>query len=226
MAGFAQSLRATWRPFLLRFAGALGLLAPLWLALGPIYARMLLAVTRPLIPVLNETREILYLVEGSTIVTTHRIPMPVEQGVVTIRRVLWVAASDCSAVLLTAAILASLGWTWRQRGRALVWSLGLLFLTQVVFLIASSGDMQLWPITTNNGPPRPPDYSAAKVLLFHWFYAFFEIMGRGFFVLLFYLGALAFTWGRIGTPIPARAVGRNDPCRCGSRLKAKRCCGV
>lgn len=29
-----------------------------------------------------------------------------------------------------------------------------------------------------------------------------------------------------GTPIKAVKIGRNDPCQCGSRKKAKNCCGT
>lgn len=65
-----------------------------------------------------------------------------------------------------------------------------------------------------------------KLILFDWLYAFFEFMGRGFFALLIYLGLLTFTWGRPDAITPAHPVGRNDPCPCGSGLKAKRCCAA
>lgn len=62
--------------------------------------------------------------------------------------------------------------------------------------------------------------------VFDWLYAFFEFLGRRFFALVIYLGALAFLWGRPSESSPAHALGRNDPCPCGSGLKAKRCCAV
>ncbi|WP_337288946.1 SEC-C metal-binding domain-containing protein [Candidatus Methylomirabilis sp.] len=70
------------------------------------------------------------------------------------------------------------------------------------------------------------DYSRAKRILCDWLYAFFEFMGRGFFALLLYWGSLAVFWGMPDELRDGQAVGRNDPCPCGSGAKYKRCCGA
>jgi hypothetical protein len=226
LAGFVQSLRATWRPVLFRFVAAFGLLALLWLAVAPTYASLLAVLARPLIPLVEATRE--------TPATRSRAPRSSPSGrfrslsrgeVVTIRRNLWDGAGDYNVALLAALLLATPGWSWRQRGRALAWGIGLLALTQLAFFLVNVTYTQLWPITTKYGPLRPPGFSRGKLVLFDWLYAFFEFMGRGFFALLLYLGLVTFTWGRPDAPTPARSVGRNAPCPCGSGLKAKRCCG-
>jgi hypothetical protein len=224
LAGFVRSLRATWRPVLLRFALAFALLALLWLAVAPAYAFLLATLGKPLIPLLEATSGTRYLVEGSTIVAARRIPLPEKQEVMTIQRKLWDGAADYNVALLVALLLATPGWSWRQRGRALAWGIGLLALTQLAFFLVNVTYTQLWPITTKYGPLRPPGFSRAKLVLFDWLYAFFEFMGRGFFALLLYFGLLALTWGRPDAITPAHPVGRNAPCPCGSGRKAKRCC--
>ena len=226
MAGFVWSLRATWRPFVLQLVAAFAILALVWWALAPVYASLLAAMARPLIPLVEATSGTRYLVEGSTIVAARRIPIPEQREVVTLRRRLWVATADYNVALLAALVLATPGWSWRQRGRALGISLGLLALTQIAFLVINAAYTQLWPIATKYGPLRPPGYSRAKLVLFDWLYAFFEFMGRGFFALLLYWGLLAFTWGRSSELTPVGTVGRNDPCPCGSGAKYKRCCGA
>ncbi len=194
--------------------------------MAPVYASLLAAVASPLAPVLEATSGTRYLVEGATVVAARRIPLPQQQEIVTIRRKLWDASADYNLALLAALLLATPGWTWRQRGRVMAWGLGLLALTQFVSLLVNVGYTQLFPITTKYGPLRPPGFSHAKLVLFDWLYAFFEFMGRGFFALLLYWGSLALTWGLSSEPALAQAVGRNAPCPCGSGLKAKRCCGA
>jgi hypothetical protein len=225
LAGFVQSLRATWRSVLLRFVLAFALLALLWLTIAPAYAFLLATLGKPLIPLLEATPGTRYLVEGSTIVAARRIPVPQQREVVTFSRKLWDGAADYNVALLVALLLATPGWSWRQRGRALAFGIGLLVLTQLASFLVNVVYTQLWPITTKYGPLRPPGFSRAKLVLFDWLYAFFEFMGRGFFALLLYFGLLALTWGRPDALTPAHSVGRNDPCPCGSGLKAKRCCG-
>ena len=226
LLGFIQSLRGNWRGSLLRFAASFALLALLWLALAPLYVHLLATVARPLIPILEATSGSRYRVEGSTIVAARRIPLPEKQEVVTVRRTLWDGAADYNVALLTALLLATPGWSWRQRGRALGWRLGLLVLTQFAAFVVTIEYTRLWPTKITEGTLLPPGYSRGKLILFDWLYAFFEFMGRGFFALFFYWGALALTWGVGGEAAPISAVGRNDPCPCGSGAKYKRCCGA
>ena len=162
---------------------------------------------------LDPTREAWYLVEGQFIVAYQRIPFPAQQEVVTIRRILWFAARNYNVALLAALILASPGWTWHQRSRALGWSLGLLFLTQLAFLVVHNWYMPLQAFTTKYGPLLPPGYSQAKAILLRWLWAFLVSMGHGYFALLFYWGALAFTWGcpGKGPPSPRRRPQRSVP---------------
>jgi hypothetical protein len=140
----------------------------------------------PLIPVLETTRGTRYLVEGSTIVAALRIPFPEKQEVVTIQCTLWDGAADHNVALLTALLLATPWWSWRQRGRAFAFGIGLLVLNQLASFLVNVVYTQLWPITTKYGPLRPPGFSRAKLALFDWLYAFFEFMGRGFFALPIY----------------------------------------
>ncbi|HWQ68876.1 MAG TPA: SEC-C metal-binding domain-containing protein [Patescibacteria group bacterium] len=42
---------------------------------------------------------------------------------------------------------------------------------------------------------------------------------------MLYFGAIALVWGRPEPESLKGSVGRNEPCPCGSGLKAKRCCG-
>ena len=129
--------------------------------------------------------------------------------------------------LLVTLILATPGWSWRTWTRALAWGLGLLTLTQFISLSVNAGYTQLWPIPTKYGTLRSPGFSPARLILFDWLYAFFEFMGRGFFALVIYLGAIAFTWGqRAEARAVSAAVGRNAPCSRGTDLKAKRCCSA
>ena len=194
---------------------------------APVHARFLAVLARPLIPLIGATRDTRYHVEHTAIIAQWRIPLREVREVVTVQRPIWNAAADYSTALLAALILATPGWAWRTRTRALAWGLGLLTLTQLTYLAINVGYTQLWPITTKYGTLRPPGYSRAKFVLFDWLYAFFEFMGRGFFALVIYVGAVAFTWGqRADVRAVSAAVGRNDPCPCGSGLKAKRCCGA
>lgn len=202
------------------------MLALLWLALAPAYAHLLATLARPLIPVLEATPGTRYRVEGATIVAARRIPLPEQQEVVTVNRRLWDGAADYNVALLAALLLATPGWSRRQLGRVLAVAAGLLVLTQFAFFLVNVAYTQLWPITTKYGPLRPPGFSRVKLVLFDWLYAFFEFMGRGFFALLFYLGAVVFTWGRPAPGAAGGPIGRNEPCPCGSGLKAKRCCLV
>ena len=82
------------------------------------------------------------------------------------------------------------------------------------------------PIMTLDGILQFPGFAPLKQGIFYPLYLFFELMGRGFFALLLYLGLIAFGWTAPALPaVPRRRpVGRNAPCPCGSGRKAKRCC--
>lgn len=101
--------------------------------------------------------------------------------------------------------------------------LGLLALTDVASVLVHLEYTKLWPTKTAAGIVLSSDYSSFKLILFDWLFGFFDFMGRGFFVPLFYLGAMALTWGRACHSRGA-SVGRDEPCPCGSGFKAKRRC--
>lgn len=143
------------------------------------------------------------------------------------RTLLRETSGDYPLAVLTALVFATPVWSRKRRGKVLALTLSLLILTQFLSFLVNIEYTKLWPIKTTTGIVLSTDYSKAKMILFDWLYAFSEFMGRGFFALVLYFGAVALVWGR---PEPvdtlrAGSVGRNDPCPCGSGLKAKRCCG-
>jgi hypothetical protein len=105
-------------------------------------------------------------------------------------------------------------------------SFALLTLTQLVLVVVRAEHTQLTPFETPYGRFSliPAGYSPFMRALFEWLYGFFAVVGPGFFALLLYCGCLAFTWGGPRGQVTGAAVRRNDPCPCGSGLKAKRCC--
>lgn len=225
LPGFVQALRGNWRGALLRFAGSFLLLALLWLALAPVYAHLLAGLARPLMPLLESAPDTRYLVEGTAVVAERPFRRRAPNAVDAIRQPLRDTVGQYPPALLAALILATPGWSWRRRSRALAWSLGLLVLTDLVAFLVTIEYTKLWPTRLTGGIAISTDYSRSKMILFDWLYAFFEFMGRGFFALLLYWGAVALTWGRPDPSTSPAAVGRNAPCPCGSGLKAKRCCG-
>ena len=181
-----------------------------WLLVAPAYAWTLAIVARLAAPVLEKTGPMRYEVSGSRV---HVIqPVPGERYLV---HTAWTASQNFGVPLLVALIVATPGWTWRRRGRALAWGLGFLTLTQVAFMLVT-----IW-VSLQTPTLTPSGYLPGHLL---WLYRFFLVMGRGFFVLLIYFGLIA----TIGPPLrlaPGTA-GPNDPCPCGSRRKFKRCCGA
>jgi hypothetical protein len=134
-------------------------------------------------------------------------------------------AGDYPLALLAALVLATPAWSLTRRGRVLAVTVGLLILTQFLSFLVNIEYTKLWPQQTAAGIVVSLDYSKAKMIVFDWLFAFTEFMGRGFFALLFYFGAIALVWGRPERGTLLTSVGRNEPCPCGSGLKAKRCCG-
>ena len=198
----------------------------LWVAAAPVYARGLGVIGRALIPVLEAAPDTRYVVEGGRLLAHRPIWLPKRQRMAPLIQPLWVAEANYGVPLLVALILATPGWTWRRRGRALAWGLGLLTLSQVAFVLVTVVATQQSPVMGPEGPVRPAGFSPIKQPVFYALYYFFELMGRGFFALLIYLGLIAVGWRApaAGGAVPARAIGRNDPCPCGSGLKYKRCC--
>jgi hypothetical protein len=234
LVGFVQSLRAVWRVFLLRFALAFVVLALGWWALAPAYAHLLAVLGRPLIPVIEHAAGTTYWVEGATIWTTRSFFDPATQRPLRFKFELWKGYSSYDLLLLAALILATPGWSLRQRGRLLGLGLILITLTEFAFFLSTIEYSQLRPMPGSTGSLLlPAGFSRPKQIVFTWVYYFFQTMGRGLFPLLIYWGMVGLTWSAAGASVPGgrqRVPGRspsspNAPCPCGSGKKYKRCCG-
>lgn len=92
-------------------------------------------MARPLIPLLKRAPKTRYLVEGSTIVAHSPIVLQQQWALMERRVPLWVPDQNYGLVLIAALILATPGWSLRQRGRALGASLALIMLTQLATVI-------------------------------------------------------------------------------------------
>jgi len=202
---------------LLRAGGSFLILALLWIALAPLYAQLLAAFARPLLPAIESSPGTRYVVEGTRIVAVRPF----------MRRTITQTTAGRTPLRDTSGDypLATPGWSLTRLGWVLAVTVGLLILTQFLSFLINIEYTKLWPQQTAAGLVVSLDYSKAKMILFDWLYAFSEFMGRGFFALLLYFGAIALVWGRPEYRILDATVGRNAPCPCGSGLKAKRCCG-
>jgi SEC-C motif len=196
-----------------------------WLAVAPGYAWGLAAVARLAAPTLERTPGTRYEVAGSRVLAHRPVRLPNQERPRDVVYTLWLASGNFGLPMLAALIVATPGWSWYRRVRALGWGLGLLTLTQVAFLLVTLEFWQQMPIRGPEGRlVHLPGHSALGLRVASALYNFFEIMGRGFFALLVYLGLLMFTGAPRGAV--SGAVGRNDACPCGSGRKFKRCCGT
>ena len=148
---------------------------------------------------------------------------------------LWNGYASYDLILLGALILATPGWSLRQRGRLFALGLALLTLAEFAFFLSTIEFSQLKAVTSQAGAVLlPAGFSRPKQVLFTWLYYFFQTMGRGLFPLLIYAGMIGVAWkppderpsqaerARRRTP---KATPRNAPCPCGSGRKYKHCCG-
>jgi len=237
LLGFVQSLKATWRTFLFRFALAFILTAVAWvgvpgtpIALGPAFANLMAALGRPLIPAIETTEGNTYWVDGATIYTTRSLVDPSTRRPLRFKVELWKGYSSYDLILFASLMLATPGWPLRQRLRLLGIGLALLALAEFAFFISTVEYSQHRSLPMSTGTAvYPPGYSRAKEVISTWIYYFFQTMGRGLFPLLVYVGVIGIAWTSVpkqATPrLPASAPRRNGPCPCGSGKKYKRCCG-
>lgn len=189
---------------------------------APGYAHGLAAVGRLLMPALEDSPSTRYEVEGARVLAHRTLWLPKRRQTLPLVQPLWTGSQNFGPPLLAALILATPGWGWRRRGRALAVGLGLLSVTQVAYLVVTIKATLQSPVMSAEGLIQPARYSPLWQPILYWLYYFFDIMGRGFFALLIYVGVVARLWGT--APAPAAAA-RNSPCPCGSGLKYKRCCG-
>jgi hypothetical protein len=199
----------------------------LWVVVAPVYAQGLVLVGRALIPVLETAPGTRYVVEGGRLLAQRPTWLAKQQRTAPLYWPLWVPTANYGVPLLAALILATPGWSWRRRGRALAVGLGLVTLTQIAFLLVTIVATQQSPVMSPEGMLQVPGFSPTKQSIFYALYYFFDITGRGFFALIIYLGLIAVGWQvpEATPPVPrGRPLGRNDPCPCGSGRKYKRCC--
>jgi hypothetical protein len=226
LAGFSAFLRrleAGWPRVLAPFALALLATSLVWLAVAPLYALGLAAVGRAAAPFIENTPGARYTVDGSRVLVRRPVRLPAQSEVRDVVYTVWLASGAFGLPVLAALILATPGWGARTRGRALVWGLGLLSLTQVASLLVSVEFWQQMPVRIRPAPVFfLPGHSPTRLQVASALYYFLEIIGRSFFVLVVYVALL----GIRETPRPARGTGRNAACPCGSGRKVKRCCGV
>jgi hypothetical protein len=208
---FVRSLRATWRTFLLRFALAFVVLALGWMVIAPAYAHMLATLGRPLIPVLETRPGTIYSVEGAKVYARRSIPDPGTRRTATFKFELWRGYASYDLILLAALILATPGWSLRQRSRLLGLGLGLLTLSEIAFFLVTVEYSQVRPLPAGAGSFLPASVSRPRQVLFTWLYYFFQIMGRGLFPLLVYLGMLGIAWGPPARPAPDSTLPGNAP---------------
>jgi len=201
--------------------------ALLWTVVAPLYARGLALIGRALSPLLEPASDTRYVVDGARVLVQRPTWLPTQQRMAPLNWPLWLPAANYGPPVLAALILATSGWRWRRRGRLLAIGLTLLTVTQVAFFIVTIVATQQSPVMSPDGMIQTAGYSPIKRPIFYALYYFFDVMGRGFFALLIFLGLIAFDWpSREVAPTAAtpRRIGRNDPCPCGSGLKYKRCC--
>jgi len=190
-----------------------------------VYARFLAVLASPLIPAIESSPGTRYLVEGTQIIAERPLMRQTIESVMANRTPLRDTSGDYPIALLAALVLATPAWSLKRRSKVLAATIGLLVLTQFLSFLVTIEYTKLWPTKTAVGIVVSTDYSKAKMILLDWLYAFCEFMGRGFFALLLYFGAIALVWGRPERRALDAPVGRNAPCPCGSGLKMKRCCG-
>ncbi len=205
------------------------MLAGAWVALAPVYAHLFATVGQALVPVLEPDPGTTYRVEGATIWTVRSYVDPATRQLVRFRGELWKGYSSYSLILLAALILATPGWSLRQRCRLLAIGCGLLTLIELAFFLSTVEYVRFRQAATRTGSVLfPPGYSRWKEVLSTWVYYFFQTMGRGLFPLLLYSCIIGAAWGQVDKPasrgVPRPAAGRNAPCPCGSGKKYKRCC--
>lgn len=197
----------------------------LWAVVAPVYAGGLAMLGRALMPGLEAAPDTQYVVEGGRLLARRTLWLPQQQRRVQFKVPLWEPAANYGVPLLAALLLATPVWSWRRRGRALVVGLGLLTFTQIAFVLVTIVATQQGPVISPQGGLQLSGSPLTQHIC-HALYHFFEIMGRGFFALLLYLGLIALDWQAPVRPaVPRRRpVSRNAPCPCGSGRKAKRCC--
>lgn len=212
MIELARRLRADARGFALRFVGWFACLALLWGLLCPVYAAVLAGVAQVTAPVLDPGTR--YETEGPKVVAVRPFGVGADGRARSARQGLWSAAVTWNTTFLAAALLATPGWSWQRRWRAVAIGAGALAVLHLTHLLVNAG------FTRTRLPGADPGSGA---LVLEWLNGFFDIVLATVAPIALYA---MLAGGRAGQVRAASPVERNAPCPCGSGLKYKRCCGA
>jgi hypothetical protein len=168
--------------------------AALWAVAAPVYARGLAAIGAALTPLLEPTADSRFVVDGARVLVQRPTWLPRQQRRAPLNWPVWVPTANYGPPVLAALILATPGWTWRRRGRALLIGLAVLTVTQIAFFVVTVLATQQSPVMSPEGMLQPPGYSPIKQPVLYALYYFFDLMGRGFFALAIFLALIAFGW--------------------------------
>ena len=193
-AEFARALMAAWPRVLLRLVVSLVVASLVWTLVAPLYASGLGLICRALAPLLEESPDTRYVFQDGRLLAQRLAWLPKQQRLTTLNWPIWQSAANYGIPLLAAVIVATPGWRWRRRGRALAVGLGLLTVTQIAFVLVTVVASQQSPVMSPEGMLAGPAFSPMKQRIFYGLYYFFDLMGRGFFALLIYLGLIALGW--------------------------------
>ena len=212
-AEFARSLMAAWPRTLLWLAVSLLAASLVWTLVAPVYANGLGLICRAFAPLLEQSPDTRYVFQDGRLLAQRLTWLPKQQRLTTLNWPIWQSAANYGIPLLAALIVATPLWSWRRRGRALAIGLGLLTLTQIAFVLVTVVASQQSPVMSSEGMISGPAFSPTKQRVFYGLYYFFDLMGRGFFALLIYLGLIALGWNApaakpAARPAPARPSAR------------------
>jgi hypothetical protein len=155
LAGFADSLKTSWRGFLLRAGGAFLILALLWVVLAPAYAHLLAAFASPLIPSIESSPGTRYRVEGTTIIAERPIMRQTSGKVAVSRTLLRETSGDYPLALLAALVLATPAWSLKRRGSVFCSGRHSVLDTEssrALWIPASAGMTNSWQAAGNEPP--------------------------------------------------------------------------
>ena len=179
-----------------------------WWRFAPDYAQLLILLGRPFIPLIERGADAPYRIDGATILVTRSVMDPTMRKPVTFEFELWKGYASYDLILLAALIIATPGWSLRQRGRFLALGLGLITLTELAFFLSTIEFSRLRPLQSPSGLVLvPAGFSRFRQVVFTWVYYFFQAMGRGLFPLLIYAAMVGFTWEGVKEKAPRRGRG-------------------
>lgn len=214
MLALATRLKADAAGFALRFLGGFVLAAALWGLLAPAYAGALARAGALVAPAFDPGSR--YESEGAKVSALRPLGTMPDGRVREARQGIWSAAVSWGTPLFVAAVVATPGWPWPRRWRALALGCGVLALGHFANLLVNAA------LTRG----RLPGAAAGGMgLLLEWLSGFFDLVLMPALPVGLYL-VLATAESSAGSSAGGGAAPRNAPCPCGSGVKYKRCCGA